>query len=294
MTEGANDLPKLHLNVKPNVSVPKPDNLIQNHNKTIPEPDNSVSRLGKIFNKEIDEGYEKSPTNDKYAVTKQKPRGKAQFPLILLLTYIKDKKYLDFVKSSLANSPDVGELVPVMAITLNKSAMFMCYARANKQTFKMLKFLCLDFKYYTAPGVSSDDLEFDEYIDVNEINKYILIKETGEEKFYEEEEWKPDNIVDSSDLRKALLDMIDSSDDTSHMSRVIDEINQAEESLKNQENMLNTIEKFSPSDTICDSKDVEKCESASPNVQSFPIVGNGKDVEYNRREYGVEGSIKHF
>lgn len=147
--------------------------------REIAAPDVSKEATEKKFNKSIDDGYISSPTNEKFVVTQNNPRGKVNFPLIMILSSLGSQQFREYIIGLLAKVPKIGDVVPVMYISNNR-ASYLTSTYGNRSTVNILNTFCISFKYMVAKGKVLEDLSFSNLIDYESINKDILIKESIE------------------------------------------------------------------------------------------------------------------
>ena len=160
--------------------------------------DISTDKLEETFNKSIDEGYQSSPTNDKFVVTQQKSRGNAQFPLILISGILETESFKVKLTEALQQVPQIGDTIKIMYKRGGKGVS-LCSTYANKQTVAILKSFCIPFDYYIKKGVKKKDLEFDELIDLDVVGANILIKDDNVDQYSPN---LKDDVVASIDCSK--------------------------------------------------------------------------------------------
>lgn len=188
--------------------------------KTLTPVSMSKDRLEETFNKTISEGYISNPTNDRFVVTQKNPRGNVTFPLILISSLLETTEFKTAIIEALDKVPQVGDDVAVM-YKHGKTATFLCNTKGNKDSIRILKSFCLNFKYYVAKGKVKKDLEFDELLDMNDIGKEIIIDEEQAVEYIPEVKQVEEKIVGCEKYQKEIESILKAGRSISEIDRLV-------------------------------------------------------------------------
>lgn len=139
--------------------------------KALKSVDISEKGLSERTGKQIDEGFMNSPTSDKFITTREKPRGIAQYP-ILLLHSVGSEVMKNIIKDKLS-SYDKGDEQILVLYKRGTNAVTLCKTTTMAEVGELLQDFCLEYTYYVSKGVT-EKVNFAKHYDFSELREDII------------------------------------------------------------------------------------------------------------------------
>ena len=233
--------------------------------------DISEKGLSERTNKVVDEGFNKSPTSDKFITTKDKSRGIAKYPL-LLINNMNGEAILNILKNRFQSFEGGSEDITVMYRKENK-AITLCKTRNVPDIEDLLLDYCIDYIYFQEKGKKSvldfkANFDFESLDIVNDIENSKSFKESLNEQNIEEGlEAKLNNAIKQMD---EIIEMTyGSNKDSADVKELFFEnigLKKIEEPLKENKDIETTVKNL---EKPTEQKSYNKTEDSS--IKSFGI-----------------------
>lgn len=181
--------------------------------------DISEKGLSQRTNKEVDEGFIRVPTSDKFITTQEKSRGIVTYP-ILLIENITEDSTLDILKSRLSKLEGGTQDVKVMYKRSNK-AISLCTTRDVPDIDGIFVDFCVESKYFISKG-NIVPMDFKQNFDfsgleiIQDIDNFIHYKDTLIQREPTGELAK--KIKDANDFIDKVISLTDKEDTTAKES----------------------------------------------------------------------------
>lgn len=162
--------------------------------------DISDKGISERTNKHVDAGFMQNPTSDKFITTKEKPRGIAQYPLLLLHS-VGSENMKNMIKEKL-ESFNKGDTEILVLYKRGSSAVALCKTTTMAEVGELLTDFCLEYSYYIDKGVTQE-INFAKHFDFTTLTEDIIENYEDMPTIDSTKEFKVDANLEAT-LNKAL------------------------------------------------------------------------------------------